>query len=225
MYAAFTAVLPVIHMPGASAPEPGASGASLYQSTFASPDLRPALRSSESLPPSPLPSPGLAGSSVALPPEGVGLSLFSATGFLSPPPPLVAAHTVPPTTSNPATAAAITSAGRPLKGLGAAARRWRRGELRRRVAVTGLLTVRPGLLRLTVGAGLRLTVRARLLRLLRIAVGARLLRLRIAVAGLGRDRGAEAAGRWLWRLVRRRSVTAGRRLFGRLSHQRLPLVH
>ena len=41
LYAALTAVLSVIHMPAASAPSPGASGAALYQSTFASPACGP----------------------------------------------------------------------------------------------------------------------------------------------------------------------------------------
>lgn len=115
LYAAFTAVLEVIHMPGASAPEAGASGASLYQSTFASPALRSALKSSVSSPPSPLPSPGLTGAplDVALP-----SSLGPATGFLPPSSsPFVTANTVPPITSSAATAAPTTSAGRPLKGL------------------------------------------------------------------------------------------------------------
>lgn len=115
LYAALTAALPVIHRPGASAPEPGASGADLYQSTFASPGLRPAFRFSSSVPPLPLPSPGLTGSSDA-DAFGLPLGLSLATGFFPSSPPLVTAHTVPPTTSSPATAAAMTSPGLPLNG-------------------------------------------------------------------------------------------------------------
>ena len=118
LYAAFTAALSVIHMPSASAPEPGASGASLYQSTLASPAWRPSLRSSGSSPPSPLPSPGLTGAP-PLEPEGFGSSLWPATdGFLSSSsPPEVTAQTLPPMTSRAATAAAIARAGLPLNGL------------------------------------------------------------------------------------------------------------
>lgn len=117
LYAAFTAALEVIHMPGASAPEAGASGASLYQSTFASPALRSALKSSVSSPPSPLPSPGLTGLPLDVA-VALSSSLGPATGFLSPlSSPLVTANTSPPITSSAATAAPTTSAGRPLKGL------------------------------------------------------------------------------------------------------------
>ncbi len=115
MYAAFTADLSVIHMPGASAPEPGASGASLYQRTLASPAWRPSLRFSGSSPPSPRPSPGLTGAEA----PSLESSLCWATGFflLLPSSPLVTAHTVPPTTSSAATAAPMIKAGLPLKGL------------------------------------------------------------------------------------------------------------
>ncbi len=103
MYAAFATTLSVTHMPGASAPEPGASGAEWYQSTFASPALRFAFRLSGSSPPDAL---GEAEAEA----ECLGSSLCWATGFFLPSPPLVTAYTVPPMTASAATAAPTISA-------------------------------------------------------------------------------------------------------------------
>ena len=201
LYAAFTATLSVTHRPGASAPEPGASGASLYQSTFDSPAWRPSLRSSGSVA-------AVAGAVTRVDrgaePVALASWLLSATRLL-----LrrhrrrATANTVPPMTSSAATAAPMITAGLPLKGFldrrpGAGCPGAR--ELRlRRVAVAGAAGRRGR-------AAVRLAVRAGLL--LRLAVGTRLAvgagLLGVAVAGL--------RGRWPAGLRRRGACgVAGRR--------------